>query len=65
MQFDSLQAVWHMGGHGPYVWSAYLICAVVLALLVWAPLARRRRFLAEQRGIEHRRAGRAQSAQMP
>lgn len=56
MQFDSLHALLYMGGHGAFVWSAYAIALVVLAGIVWAPLARSRRFFAEQRGIERRRA---------
>jgi heme exporter protein D len=55
MQFDSLLAAWQMNGHGPFVWSAYLICLVVLVSLVWAPLARKRRLLRELRGAERRR----------
>jgi heme exporter protein D len=34
-----------MDGHGPYVWSAYLIVALVMIGLVRRPLARRRRTL--------------------
>jgi len=62
MQFDSLQALWQMGGHGPFVWAAYAIALCTLLSIVWAPLARRRRFFAEQRGIERRRAARGQGA---
>jgi heme exporter protein D len=58
MQFDSLQAVWQMGGHGAFVWSAYAIALCTLVALVAAPLARSRRFFAEQRGIERRRRAR-------
>lgn len=36
MQFDSLAALMSMGGHGPYVWSAYGIFILVLAgLIIW------------------------------
>lgn len=58
MQFDSLQALWQMGGHGPFVWSAYAIALATLGSLIWAPLAKRRRFFAEQRSIEQRRSAR-------
>lgn len=58
MQFDSLAAIWWMNGHGPFVWSAYAIAAATLCAIVWAPLQRRRRFFAEQRGIERRRDAR-------
>lgn len=59
MQFDSLAELWAMGGHGPFVWSAYAIALMVLIGIVWAPWARRRRFLAQQRQIERRRAQQA------
>ena len=31
-----------MGGHGAYVWSAFLMCAVALALEPWLLALRRR-----------------------
>ncbi|KAA0694599.1 heme exporter protein CcmD [Halopseudomonas laoshanensis] len=34
-----------MDGHGPYVWSAYLITAVVLALNVVQPMLAHRRLV--------------------
>ena len=53
MAFESIQAAWQMAGHGPYVWSAYGLTALVLLALVWMPIARAREFsrqiLAEQR----------------
>ena len=52
MQFESLAALWEMQGHGPYVWTAYGIAAVVLMAIIWVPLARRRRFLRQQRQAE-------------
>ncbi|MDX9874013.1 MAG: heme exporter protein CcmD [Spongiibacteraceae bacterium] len=59
MYFESWQAVWTMGGHGPYVWAAYTIWFVTLSALVWLPLRRQRRFLAQQAQIERRRAARS------
>jgi heme exporter protein D len=64
MQFDSLQALWQMGGHGPFVWSAYAIAAITLCALVWTPLARQRRFFLEQRGIERRQQAQRQQAEV-
>ena len=40
MYFDNLQAALDMGGHGPYVWSAYVLTFVVIALLLLAPFQR-------------------------
>lgn len=53
MYFDSLGDLWSMAGHGPYVWSAYAIVALVIVVLVREPLVRRRRLLERVR----RRAG--------
>jgi len=49
MYFESIEALIAMGGHGPYVWSAYSITLVVLVGLVVAPLRRRRQFLVNLR----------------
>lgn len=37
-----------MGGHGPYVWSAYAITFVVLVLNVLEPWVARRRLVSEE-----------------
>lgn len=58
MYFDSFAELWAMGGHGPYVWSAYLIGAVTLTAMLWSPLARRRRFLREQAQVARRQQNR-------
>jgi len=60
MQFENFAALWEMQGHGPYVWGAYAIAVVVLVGVVWAPLARQRRFIAEQRQAAQRRHQRQQ-----
>lgn len=62
MQFDSLTALWQMGGHGPYVWSAYALTVVTLLAIIVVPLQRSRRIIAELRAGEQRRAARARSA---
>lgn len=54
MYFQSLAEMWAMGGHGPYVWGAYLIGAVTLATMLLSPLRRRRRFLREQAQVARR-----------
>lgn len=38
MYFETIQDVWAMAGHGPYVWSAYVITVLTLAGLLWAPM---------------------------
>jgi len=44
--FESFAALWHMAGHGSFVWTAYGISFVVLSVLVLQPLVRYRRELA-------------------
>jgi len=55
MYFDSLQAALTMEGHGTYVWTAYLVTAVVIIAVLVVPLRRRRRFLL-QLGAQSKRA---------
>lgn len=63
MQFDSLAALWQMGGHGPFVWSAYAIAFVIMLVLVILPLQRSHRIVSEIRAGEQRRAARSAGAQ--
>ena len=49
---NTLQAFLHMGGYATYVWSAYVLGAVVLVASVVAPLRR-------ERGILRRLASRS------
>lgn len=43
MHFDNVGELVAMAGHGPYVWSAYLVTLLVMAWLVVSPLRRKRR----------------------
>ena len=61
MQFENLNALLAMDGHGPFVWSAYAIALIVLVAIAWLPLARQRRFLREQQQMAQRRHARSQS----
>ncbi len=45
MQFDSLQALIEMGGHGHFVWMAYGITFAVAIGLSAQPMLKRRRLL--------------------
>jgi len=58
MYFDDVHAVLTMGGHGGYVWTAYLVSAAVIVLLLLAPLRRRKRTLAQLAGELKRNRGR-------
>lgn len=44
-QFESIQEFIQMGGHGPYVWSAYVISLSVLIWLIVSPLRRKTKLL--------------------
>ena len=45
MQFESMQALVFMGGHGQYVWLAYAITVILGASLVLVPVFKKRRLL--------------------
>jgi heme exporter protein D len=45
MYFDNLHALLTMEGHGFYVWSAYLVTIIVIAIALITPVRRRKRFL--------------------
>lgn len=49
MQFDSFSDAMTMGGHGPYVWSAYAITLVVVIIILLRPIAATRRLQSEIR----------------
>ncbi len=54
MYFHDLDSLLHMDGHGAFVWAAYAITAVVLALMLVAPVRRRRQLLRELGGEARR-----------
>ena len=54
MYFDSVSAALAMDGHGAFVWAAYLIALVVVAILLVAPGRRQKRFLRQLAGEQKR-----------
>ena len=56
MYFDSLAAALAMNGHGAYVWAAYGLTVIVLALILVLP-ARRRTRLLKRLAAEQKRQG--------
>ncbi|MCZ6831351.1 MAG: heme exporter protein CcmD [Gammaproteobacteria bacterium] len=64
MQFDSLAAALAMNGHGGYVWSVYLIAALVVVFLLLGPVLRSRRIMLERLG-QLRREQAAQNKEVP
>ena len=57
MYFDSFSALLEMDGHGAFVWTAYCLTAVVLAVLLIAPRLRQKRFLRQLAGELKRNRG--------
>jgi heme exporter protein D len=47
VNWGSLENFLHMGGYGFYVWGAYGVTVVALALEMWSLHARRRRAMQE------------------
>jgi len=43
MNWGSSEAFFHMGGYGLYVWGAYGVTALIMALEPWLAARRRRR----------------------
>ena len=64
MYFESLAAVWHMDGHGFYVWLAYALTALPLVLMVWLPLTRIRQHWRWLQAEQRRSAAATQSTAM-
>jgi len=58
-QFQSWPEFWQMAGHGPYVWAAVAVTALVMVALIAAPIYRRRALLAEVRAEQARAERRA------
>ncbi|MDX2349164.1 MAG: heme exporter protein CcmD [Porticoccus sp.] len=61
-QFESLSEFIQMGGHGTYVWAAYLISLSVLIWLVVSPLLRRRKLVQEVVRQQRREAARQKNS---
>tara|TARA_R110001592_G_scaffold353497_1_gene652412 strand:- start:496 stop:669 length:174 start_codon:yes stop_codon:yes gene_type:complete len=54
MQFESFSEFIQMGGHGAFVFSVYIISALVLVGNVIRPMRQKRRFYLEQAGRQDR-----------
>ena len=50
-QFDSLDAFITMGGHGPYVWTCYLVVYIIIIYLTVSPLLAKKAFLKQQKKL--------------
>ncbi len=50
MFFESFSAALHMDGHGVYVWSAYAITVLVVAIVLVLPVRRKNAFVRQLQG---------------
>ena len=57
MRFDSFDAFLQMGGHGTYVWVAYLMTLTVLFMCFWWPRVTRQRIIREEKRAVERQGG--------
>ncbi len=62
MQFESLAELWHMAGHGPFVWASSAITLSVIVFLIWLPLQQRKAFITEQKRLQRIAAHEAKSS---
>ncbi|TVP49905.1 MAG: heme exporter protein CcmD [Halomonas sp.] len=66
MAFDSISQFLAMGGHAPYVWSAWGITALLLVTIVWHARAEHRQLLnGVKRRVRRERARSAGASQVP
>ncbi len=54
MYFDSVSAALQMDGHGGYVWAAYFITVLVIAIVLILPLRREKAFIRQLHGTQKR-----------
>jgi heme exporter protein D len=54
MYFDSLSGALQMGGHGGFVWSAYLITVVVVSCLIILPKRKEKQIILALQGALNR-----------
>lgn len=47
MAFESFPELIHMGGHGIYVWSAFIISISLMKIMLWKPLFDKQQLLKE------------------
>ena len=60
MQFESFSEFIHMGGHATFIFSVYLLTALIVVGNIVLPLRQRARFYLEQAARQKREANSAQ-----
>ena len=56
MKFESFAAFIQMDGHGLYIWLAYGITLIVLAVNLWWPSRARKQFVRQEQRVRTRTA---------
>lgn len=54
MYFESLDTLWHMAGHGSYVWSCYALFVVLLSINVWHAKGQKTKALRQAKAVARR-----------
>tara|TARA_B100000780_G_scaffold237986_1_gene179282 strand:- start:367 stop:552 length:186 start_codon:yes stop_codon:yes gene_type:complete len=57
MYFESLNALWHMAGHGLYVWSCYGLFFALLGINLWQAQRQKMQALKQVKVFARRNAG--------
>ena len=66
MYFNNLEQLMLMGGHGPYVWSAFAVTIAALVWLVLAPIINHRALLKDvARDLQREQARQASTRSKP
>ncbi len=60
MAFKSFSEFLAMGGHGPYIWTAYGVTLLLILYILAAPVLRQRRFVREERQRQLRSGGQSE-----
>lgn len=55
MNFDSIEAFLHMGGHGVYVWLSYGVGFLVFITAIISPLIKRKKIYNELLQLQRRK----------
>ncbi len=61
MAFKNVSEFLAMGGHGPYIWTAYGVTLVLILYILAAPVLRQRRFVREERQRQLRGGGHSEA----
>ena len=61
MAFNSFSEFLAMGGHAPYIWTAYCLTSVLILYILAAPVLRQRQFVRAERQRQLRNSGHSEA----